>query len=100
MELRLSQTDMGSSSIVNTQLNSDKIKIKVIPLLELLKKEGINKVDVLKIDIEGFEDRALIPYFKNLDKSFTLDLFLWKTVAKRIEKKIFWSGYLLMVTGF
>ena len=70
MELRLSQTDMGSSSIVNTQLNSDKIKIKVIPLLELLKKEGINKVDVLKIDIEGFEDRALIPYFKNLDKKF------------------------------
>ena len=70
MELRLSQTDMGGSSIVNTKLNSDKIKIKVIPLLELLKKEGINKVDVLKIDIEGFEDRALIPYFKNLDKKF------------------------------
>ena len=70
MELNLSEIDMGSSSIVNTKLNSDKIKIKVIPLSELLKKEGITKVDVLKIDIEGFEDRALFPYFKNLDKKF------------------------------
>ena len=68
MELRLSQTDMGGSSIVNTKLNSDKIKIKVIPLSELLKKEGITKVDVLKIDIEGFEDRALFPYFETLNK--------------------------------
>ena len=68
MELRLSQTDMGGSSIINTKLNSDKIKIKVIPLSELLKKEGITKVDVLKIDIEGFEDRALFPYFETLNK--------------------------------
>ena len=68
LELRLSQTDMGSSSIVNTKLNSDKIKIKVISLSELLKKEGITKVDVLKIDIEGFEDRALFPFFETLDK--------------------------------
>ena len=70
MELNLSEIDMGSSSIVNTKFNSDRIKIKVIPLSELLKKEGITKVDVLKIDIEGFEDRALFPYFKNLDKKF------------------------------
>ncbi len=41
---------------------------KVISLSELLKKEGITKVDVLKIDIEGFEDRALFPYFETLNK--------------------------------
>ena len=70
LELRLSQSDMGSSSIVNTKLISDNIKIKVIPLEKLLKKEDITKVDVLKIDIEGFEDRALFPYFKNLNKKF------------------------------
>lgn len=59
---------MGSSSIVNTKLNSDKVKIKILPLSEILKKEGISKVDVLKIDIEGFEDKALFPYFKTLNK--------------------------------
>jgi len=76
MELRLSYTDMGSSSIVSTKLNSNKIKIKIIPLSELLKKEGVGRVDVLKIDIEGFEDRALFPYFETLDKKFYPKLIL------------------------
>ena len=76
MVLRLSYTDMGSSSIVSTKLNSNKIKIKIIPLSELLKKEGVGRVDVLKIDIEGFEDRALFPYFETLDKKFYPKLIL------------------------
>lgn len=76
MELGLSHIDMGSSSVVNKKLNSDKIKIKIIPLSELLAEEGISSVDVLKIDIEGFEDRALFPYFENLDKKFYPKLIL------------------------
>jgi FkbM family methyltransferase len=76
MELCLSHIDMGSSSVVNKKLNPDKIKIKIIPLSELLEQEGISSVDVLKIDIEGFEDRALFPYFENLDKKFYPKLIL------------------------
>lgn len=76
MDLSLSHVDMGSSSIVNPKLNSDKIKINIIPLSELLTNEGISSVDVLKIDIEGFEDRALFPYFENLDKKFYPKLVL------------------------
>jgi len=83
MELRLSDVDMGSSSIVNSKLNSDKIKIKIIPLSELLKKEVITKIDVLKIDIEGFEDRALFPYFKTLDKKLYPRLILMEDSSQK-----------------
>ena len=67
---------MGSSTILNNGFNSDKIKIKIIPLSDLLKKEAIKKVDVLKIDIEGFEDKALFPYFEKLEKKFYPRLIL------------------------
>jgi len=76
MNLQLSHTDMGSSSILNAKSNSSKIKIKIIPLSEPLKKEGVKRVDVLKIDIEGYEDRALFPYFENLDKKYYPRLIL------------------------
>ncbi|WP_208624691.1 FkbM family methyltransferase [Komagataeibacter sucrofermentans] len=32
------------------------------PLLDILTEAKVNHVDVLKIDIEGYEDRALIPF--------------------------------------
>lgn len=90
MELQLSHIDMGSSSIINSKLNSDKILIKIIPLSELLKKEGITKVDVLKIDIEGFEDRALFPYFETLDKNLYPRLILMEDSSQTDwERNIF-----------
>ena len=33
-------------------------------LQRILEEAGVAKVDALKIDIEGFEDRALVPFFK------------------------------------
>jgi hypothetical protein len=38
-----------------------------------LKSQNINKIDALKIDIEGFEDRALFPFFDEAPES------LWPT---------------------
>jgi FkbM family methyltransferase len=40
-------------------------KVPTIPLAEALAERGIERIGMLKIDIEGFEDRALLPY---LDK--------------------------------
>ena len=102
MDLRLSHIDLGSSSIVNFKLNSDKIKIKIIPLSELLRKEGVTRVDVLKIDIEGFEDRALFPYFRTLDKNFYPRLILMEDSSqKNWKENIFeWlltNGYRVLV---
>lgn len=37
-------------------------RVDVRPLAEVLDAHGIARADVLKVDVEGFEDRALLPY--------------------------------------
>ncbi len=31
--------------------------------------EGVTRIDLLKIDIEGFEDRASMPFFRKTERS-------------------------------
>jgi FkbM family methyltransferase len=40
------------------------IPVRVQPLNEILKRLSCSKVSALKIDVEGYEDRALIPFFQ------------------------------------
>ena len=54
----------------------NKIRIKILPLDVLIRREAITRIEVLKIDIEGFEDKALFPYFKTLDKKHYPKLIL------------------------
>ncbi len=39
------------------------IEVPVIPMLELLNRSGAAGLDVLKIDVEGFEDSILFPFY-------------------------------------
>lgn len=41
------------------------LKVPVRPLAAILKSHGIAAMDSLKIDIEGYEDRALAPFFRD-----------------------------------
>jgi FkbM family methyltransferase len=45
------------------------IKVKVVPLYETLRQRGFERVDALKIDIEGYEDRVLFPFFHDAPSS-------------------------------
>lgn len=40
-----------------------------LPLLDILENHKIQSVDAMKIDVEGFEDQALQPFFKNAPKA-------------------------------
>ncbi len=68
--LRLAPENMGESSIVagadgsGPVANSEMIEIRCRPLAEVLGEKGIERVDVLKIDIEGAEDLALCPFLE------------------------------------
>jgi len=50
------------------------VEVECLPLLELLELEGLSSIDALKIDVEGAEDRVLIPFFRNAAES------LWPVV--------------------
>jgi FkbM family methyltransferase len=56
--------NLGASHIVTGTATADTIKVPALRLKRILEEAGVTKVDALKIDIEGFEDRALLPFFK------------------------------------
>lgn len=41
------------------------VRIQTKPLFDILTEQKIDRVDALKIDIEGMEDRALVPFFED-----------------------------------
>jgi len=66
----------GGSNTGNTSLlekgtaNPEKaFEVPVVPLLELLDEHHFQRIDLLKIDIEGYEDQALAPFFLNAKKA-------------------------------
>jgi FkbM family methyltransferase len=68
MSLNLDASNLGGSSLV-LQHGGDATPVKVRPLLTVLEEAGVQSIDLLKIDIEGAEDQALIPFFDKAPES-------------------------------
>ena len=69
----------GNASITQ-ESNLTSIKVKMTPLINIIKKNNIESIKNLKIDIEGYEDIALIPYFENVeDKLFPKNIIIEHT---------------------
>ena len=60
--------NLGASHVVSGAPSLDAIKVPSLRLMRILLEAGLANVDALKIDIEGFEDRALIPFFKEASR--------------------------------
>lgn len=67
-DLMLDDSNLGGSSLVSER-SGKKITVQCHPLLDIVKKHGLSRIDALKIDIEGAEDRALIPFFATAEKT-------------------------------
>ncbi len=67
LELTTVTGDLGSSSILNKseQGTHETYTVPVKSLRQLCEEMDIERIDALKIDVEGYEDRALIPYFES-----------------------------------
>ena len=65
IDLHLDARNLGSSSVKASNQSSGVVRVKCQPLLDLLNSLSINKVDAIKIDIEGAEDMALYPYLES-----------------------------------
>ena len=55
--------NLGASHIVSEQPSTGAIKVPSLRLERILTDANVSKVDGLKIDIEGFEDRVLTGFF-------------------------------------
>ena len=56
--------NLGASHIVTGKPAGNAIRVPSLRLQRILDEAGVISVDALKIDVEGYEDRALIPFFK------------------------------------
>lgn len=58
--------DMGSGHVVHVSKEARGVPVKVERLADVLARESVSRVTVFKIDVEGHEDKALLPYLRGL----------------------------------
>lgn len=61
--------DMGGGKVSDNAIEGRRVNVRVQPLLSVLQKTGVSKVDALKIDVEGMEDHVLFPFFEQAPAS-------------------------------
>lgn len=63
--------DLGSSSVCNTSNNASiaHYTVEMMSLQGMCEKLNISRIDAAKIDIEGLEDKVLIPFFDSAPPS-------------------------------
>lgn len=65
-QLFLDSTNLGASSLKQkASQNQESISIPCYPLLDVIQRQNISSIDVIKCDIEGCEDQALAPFLKD-----------------------------------
>jgi FkbM family methyltransferase len=61
--------NLGASHIVSGASNGGSIKVPSWRLQRILGDAGVDHVDALKIDVEGYEDRVLTGFFRDAPSS-------------------------------
>ena len=62
------ESQLHDMAIVRT-VESDAGDVEMKPLAQILAEQNVQRVDALKIDIEGFEDKALAPWLFSAERS-------------------------------
>lgn len=95
-ELNLGEGNLGQSSLI-IKRDGDVINIKCDRLINILQKYSIEKIDGLKIDIEGAEDKALIPFLNEAPKAMLPKFIIIENSddkwEKDLTKEIYQAGY-------
>src|SRR5205807_10080864 len=59
----------GASEVVTGKLSSNAVKVPSLQLQRILVDAGVDHVDAMKIDVEGYEDRVLTGFFRQAPAS-------------------------------
>ena len=62
MALHLAAGNLGGSSLACRMDDAKPIMVSTRPLSAVLAEQGVTHIDILKIDVEGFEPRILMPF--------------------------------------
>ncbi len=72
--------------------NATGIEVSVRPLATILQDAGCKKTSALKIDVEGYEDRVLMPFFRDAPEG------LWpRAIAAEFVHQDQWHGDLMTI---
>lgn len=78
--------DMGGASVVGQNTQIKPTMVDSMPLLDIIRQANIHTIGGMKLDIEGYEDRALFPFFAQAP----LALYP-KTIVIEICNKTLWQ---------
>jgi len=91
MDLYLDRSNLGGASLVSHKDGAARIQVSCRPLQQVLIESGVDRVDILKIDIEGAEDLALLPFYQSSSAS------LWPRYLIIENSEHLWRGDLVSV---
>jgi FkbM family methyltransferase len=77
--LSQNSTNLGGASIVNKR-GEYYIRVQCKPLLKVLREQNIQKIDLLKIDIENAEPLALNPFFEKAPRELFPKMIIIESV--------------------
>ncbi len=79
-------SNIGHTSMLKEGTSNAKISVEVdvMPLVDILRENNVDTIDLLKIDIEGFEDQVLAPFFETADKHLWPRLVLIETAHQAL----------------
>ncbi|KAF0117541.1 MAG: FkbM family methyltransferase [Hyphomonadaceae bacterium] len=69
MRMSISASNDGEGSLAREVQSGGYIEVQVMPLTDILAANNITRIDALKIDVEGFEETVLLPFFAKADKA-------------------------------
>jgi len=89
-EMYLNKSYGPANGNVIESYEKNSIKIKVKTLLDIIEVNKISHITNLKIDIEGYEDKALLPFFKNANKelypkNIVIEYFLNRSILDYLK---------------
>ena len=88
LKLVFQPDDLGGASLAEGQNTGETntLDVPVRPLFQLLLDARFKTIDILKIDVEGFEDQALIPFFEKAEPA------LWpQTISMEVAHARSWK---------
>ena len=87
--LYLDDDNLGASSLLDKGADAPQVQVPCEPLLQVIRDQKLSRVDVIKCDIEGAEDRALIPFLLDAPHHLLPHCFIFENNER------LWQGPLL-----